>query len=56
MNIHKVILPYTPSLIQDFFDDIERIEKKIANGGDYVSEIKRVENDSQKVKQSIQNK
>lgn len=56
MNIHKIILPYTPQSIKEFFSDIARIEDKIANGEDYYNEIKKVDNESEKVCKRIRTK
>lgn len=49
MNIHKIILPYTPEPIKEFFDVVTRIEEKIANGQDFSDEIKKITDTSAKI-------
>lgn len=54
MNIHKVIIPNPPDSIKEFFDAVERIDRKIYRGEDYTTEIKKMTNDSTEIQRSIQ--
>lgn len=54
MNIHTIVLPYTPEPIKEVFEEIARIEKLIENGGDYQSEIKKFIDESEKVRKGVQ--
>lgn len=56
MNIHTIILPYTPESIKEFFEDIAKIDDKIANDGDYAKEIKRVTDESEKTRKGVYSK
>lgn len=56
MNIHTIILPYTPEPIKEFFEDIAKIEEKIARGEDYTSEIKKITNGSTEIPRGLRGK